>query len=93
VFKQSATGQIWVEHFVSDDVDRDVGSVGEKFQQAASKLVRAAARRRTEFGENGALSAYASDVQANYFPGLGESKRRQIHHHIALSHQALRREL
>ena len=42
---------------------------------------------------NGALSAYASDVQANYFPGLGENKRREIHHHIALNHKILRREL
>jgi hypothetical protein len=93
VFKHSRSNQMWVEHFISDDVDRDVGSVEGKFHQAAAKLVRAVTRRRAEFGSNGALSAYASDVQANYFPGLGENKRREIHHHIALNHKILRREL
>ncbi len=89
VFKQAGTGQLWVEHFVSDDVDPDVGSVEEKFHQAAAKLVRAAGRRRPEFGQNAALSAYAADVHENHFPGLGENKRREIHHHIATNHNIL----
>jgi hypothetical protein len=92
-FKHHQKGSIWVEHFVSDDVDLDVGSVGEKFHQAAAKLVRAAAARRVEFGTNRALSDYASDVQNNHYPGLGVSKRRQIHHHIALNHKILQGEL
>jgi hypothetical protein len=78
-----------VEHFVSDDVDPDVGSVEEKFHQAAAKLVRAASRRRPEFGQDTALAAYASDAHANHFPGLGENKRREIHHHIAINHDFL----
>jgi hypothetical protein len=93
IFRQNQTGQLWVEHFVSDDVDREVGSVESKYHQAAAKLVRAAARRRTEFGQNGGLAAYAADVQANYFPGLGENKRRQIRHHIAVNHHILRGDL
>lgn len=92
-FKHRQTGQIWVEHFVSDDVEMDVGSVGEKFHQAASKLVRAVAARRAEFGTNNALTSYASDVRNNHYPGLGVSKRRQIHHHIALNHKILQNEL
>jgi hypothetical protein len=92
-FKHRLTGQIWVEHFVSDDVDLEVGNVAEKFHQAAAKLVRAATTRRVEFGTNRALSAYALDVQNNHYPGLGVSKRRQIHHHIALNHNILRGEL
>ena len=91
VFTQAETGQVWVEHFVSDDVDPDVGSVEEKFHQAAAKLaVRAVHRRRAEFGENSALEAYAADVRANHFPGLGENKRREIHHHLAINHGILR---
>lgn len=93
IFKQGPTGHIWVEHFISDDVEPEVGSVEGKFHQAAAKLVRAATRRRGEFGQNGALSSYTSDVERNYFPGLGESKRRQIHHHIAVNHHILRGEL
>jgi hypothetical protein len=91
-FKNRRTGHIWVEHFVSDDVDLDVGSVGEKFHQAADKFVKAAVARKVEFGTNKALVAYASDVQNNHFPGLGVSKRRQIHHHIALNHKILQNE-
>jgi hypothetical protein len=92
-YKHRQTGQIWVEHFVSDDVDIEVGSVGEKFHQAAAKLVRAAAARRAEFGTNRALDSYASDVQNNHYPGLGVSKRRQIHHQIALNHGILQGEI
>jgi hypothetical protein len=89
VFRQAETGQVWVEHFVSDDVDPDVGSVEEKFHQAAAKLVRAIHRRRAEFGLNSALDAYAANVGANHFPGLGENKRREIHHHLAINHSIL----
>jgi hypothetical protein len=89
VFRQPGTEQLWVEHFVSDDTDPDVGSVDEKFHQAAAKLVRAANRRRPEFGQNAALVDYAGDVRENHYPGLGQSKRRQIHHHIATNHLIL----
>jgi hypothetical protein len=89
IFKQIGTEQVWVEHFVSDDVDPDVGSVDEKFHQAAAKLMRAASRRRAEFGQDSALAAYASNVHANHYPGLGENKRREIHHHIAINHSII----
>lgn len=89
VFRQIETGQVWVEHFVSDDIHADVGTVEEKFHQAASKLVRAVGHRRPEFGHDGALAAHASDVHANHYPGLGENKRREIHHHIAINHNIL----
>ncbi|MDA0573256.1 MULTISPECIES: sce7725 family protein [Burkholderia] len=88
-YKQGDTGQLWVEHFVSDDIERNVGTVEEKFQQAATKLVRAVGRRPAEFGDNGALRAQRADVRARHFPGLGENKRRQIHHHIAVNHHSL----
>jgi hypothetical protein len=89
MFQQARTGQVWVEHFVSDDTDRDVGNVAEKFHQAAIKLVRACTARPREFGADEALAAFAADVRNNHFPGLGVSKRRQIQHHIALNHAIL----
>jgi hypothetical protein len=89
VFLQPETRQVWVEHFVSDDVEPQVGRVEEKFHQAATKLVRTAGRRRPEFGQNLALTEYANDVHTNRYPGLGKSKQRQIHHHIALNHNFL----
>jgi hypothetical protein len=92
-YKQSKTNQVWVEHFVSDDTDKDVGSIAEKFLQAARKLVRALTKRRLEFGKNAALTRYEGYVRNNEFPGLGVNKQLQIHHHIALNHQILREEL
>jgi hypothetical protein len=89
VFREPKTEQLWVEHFVSDDVDPDIGNVESKFHQAALKLVRASTQRKSEFGRNRALFAYAADVENNHFPGLADNKRREIHHHIALSHHLL----
>lgn len=92
-YKHRTTGHIWVEHFVSDDIEREVGTVEEKFHQAAAKLVAAATRRPAEFGSNDALDAYAEHVRSHHYPGLGGNKRHQIHHHIALNHQILVGEL
>jgi hypothetical protein len=92
-YKQTRSGDIWVEHFVSDDTEFGVGTTAEKFLQAARKLVRAASRRRAEFGNNAALGAYAEYVRTNHFPGLGMNKQLQIHHHIALNHQVLSKEV
>ena len=88
-YKQSKSNQLWVEHFVSDDTDRYVGSVPEKFLQAARKFVRALTKRRSEFGTNTSLARYEECVRNSYFPGLGVNKQLQIHHHIALNHQIL----
>jgi hypothetical protein len=82
-------GDVWVEHFVSDDVDINVGTVGEKFLQAAGKLVARARQLPRKFGNDQALQDYANDVATQHYPGLGKSKERQIYHHVALMHQLL----
>jgi hypothetical protein len=82
-------GAVWVEHFVSDDVERDVGTVGEKFLQAAGKLVARVREAPLAFGRDEALQAYANDVAEEHFPGLPKNKERQIYHHLALMHQLL----
>lgn len=89
VYKDPAAGTLWVEHFISDDTDIEIGTTAEKFLQAARKLVRAAGRRRAEFGNNEALRGYSEDVTANTSPGLMANKRRQIHHHVAANHLIL----
>lgn len=78
------SGDIWIEHFVSDDTDRNVGSTDEKFLQAARKLVKAVNARPKEFGKNFALQEYADHVAAHHFPGLGTNKVLQVEHHICL---------
>lgn len=84
VFKNPLNGDVWVEHFVSDDRDRNDGDVASKFLQAAAHFVRAARRRPREFGANPALSAYASYVRQSQYPGLSKNKEHQIVHHICV---------
>jgi hypothetical protein len=83
-YKQPQSSAIWIEHFVSDETDRDVGNAESKFLDAAAKSVRAAKGRRAEFGRNFALDEYARHVSAKTFPGLPKNKEHQIHHHIRL---------
>jgi hypothetical protein len=83
-FKNPKTADIWIEHFVSDDVDPAVGDVGGKFLQAAAKLSKAAKKRPAEFGDNDALDCYYQYVNAAHYPGLGKNKEHQIAHHAAL---------
>lgn len=83
-YKHPNTGAIWVEHFVSDDIDRDVGTPEAKFLQAARKLVKALAKRPAEFGSNWALDSYKHHVAKNTSPGLGKNKQYQLMHHMHL---------
>lgn len=75
---------VWVEHFVSDDTDRDVGDVSTKFLQAASKLVAAVNKRPKEFGSDEALNIYRKHVAEGTFSGLPKNKEHQLYHHICL---------
>lgn len=84
IYKNPKTDDIWIEHFVSDDKEKEVGDVASKFLQAASKLVKAVGRRPAEFGSNFALDAYEQQVKDSHFPGLAKSKEQQIEHHLCL---------
>lgn len=84
VFKHPRNGDIWVEHFLSDERDIDEGDPGSKFVEAARHLVTAARRRPGEFGTNQALDAYRECVRTSSFPGLGKNKEYQMIHHFCL---------
>lgn len=88
-YKNPTTNDIWMEHFVSDDTDIDTGSAASKYLEAAGKLVATVSIRKNEFGINTALADYANDIKVGHYPGLGKSKQRQIHHHIAVIHDIL----
>lgn len=83
---RTAEQTLWVEHFVSDDTELDIGTVEGKYLQAAAKLIDAVSARPGEFGQDAALAGFATDVENSTFPGLAVSKRRQIYHHLALVH-------
>jgi len=81
-FRPNGKDEAWIEHFVSDEIDRDIGDAASKFLEAAKKLVRAAKKRPAEFATNTALDAYRKHVAEDTFPGLGKNKEYQIRHHI-----------
>ncbi len=88
-FEHPRTGDIWMEHFVSDDTDQAVGDVASKFLQAASKLVDAVDERPTEFGEDNALDCFRTHVEDQTFPGLAKNKEFQIEHHVMVMLRAV----
>lgn len=89
IFKDSKLGDVWIEHFVSDDIDIDVGSAASKYLEAVAKIAKASRNRKSEFGVNRALKEFEEDDKNKYFPGLGKSKERQIYHHIAAMHDVI----
>jgi hypothetical protein len=84
IYKELKSGDVWIEHFVSDDIARNVGSVQGKFVQAAKKLTAAAKARPKQFGQNFALDEYAAHATSAHFPGLPKNKELQISHHLCL---------
>jgi hypothetical protein len=88
-YKSAADGNIWVQHFVSNDTEIGVGTTDAKFLQAISKFVTDYHLRKSEFGANPAINAYLTNHSNSHFPGLGKNKELQIHHHIARIHDFL----
>lgn len=78
----NSKNEIWMEHFVSDQVERDEGFPSTKFLEAARKLVHEVQLRPQEFGNDHALLQYQKHVNQNSFPGLPKNKEYQIYHHI-----------
>ncbi len=93
IYKHAKTGDVWMEHFVSDDTDINLGNAASKYLEAVAKIAKAARTRKSEFGVNRALTAFVADDLNKHFPNLGKSKERQIFHHIALMHDVLTGEI
>ncbi|MCY1282686.1 hypothetical protein D9M68_500030 [compost metagenome] len=90
---KNKNSDIWVEHFISDETDRDIGDASSKFREAVVKLVSSVNKRPREFGNNSALDAYRDHVANGTFPGLPKNKELQIYHHICLMLGAIERTL
>lgn len=88
-YKSAADGNLWVQHFVSDDTDIGVGTTEGKFLQAISKFAAEYHGRGAEFGANAAINDYLQNYNDSHYPGLGKNKERQIQHHIARVHDFL----
>jgi hypothetical protein len=88
-YKSGTDGNLWVQHFVSDDTDIGVGTTEGKFLQAISKFAAQYHGRGAEFGANAAINDYLQNYNDSHYPGLGKNKERQIQHHIARVHDVL----
>lgn len=88
-YKSGSDGNLWIQHFVSDDTDIGVGTIEGKFLQAVSKFAAEYQIRGAEFGTNGAINDYLQNNNNSHYPGLGKNKERQIQHHIARVHDFL----
>ncbi|MBC3953044.1 sce7725 family protein [Pseudomonas folii] len=93
IYKNSKSSDIWIEHFVSDETDRNEGSPETKFLEAARKLIKAVKSRPAEFGWNSALAEYENHVNLNTWSGLGKNKEYQIRHHISFMLDILNKKL
>lgn len=81
--------EIWVYHFISDETDRDLGTVEGKYLEALGKFKNTYLKRPIEIGHNPAIQEYLDDHASDHFPGLGKNKERQVLHHIARIHDLL----
>lgn len=81
---RAANGDLWLEHFVSDDQELAGKNIDGKFLEAARKLMGAVAARPQAFGWNPALEEYRQHANAGHSPGLGKSKELQMVHHMCV---------
>lgn len=88
-YRDSKKDEIWIQHFVSDEVEREMGTVEGKYLEALDKFAKNHKKRPAEFGLNQAISEYFEDHGKRHFPGLGKNKERQVLHHIARMYEIL----
>ena len=72
----------WVEHFVSDETDRNVGSAGSKMLEAIAYIAAEVAANATKFDSSPALAEYLAIHASGANSSLGNNKKLEIAHHI-----------
>jgi hypothetical protein len=83
VYKKSSTDEVWIKHFLSDDMDGPTDP-GGKFRQALRKLARFS--RSDSFSSSTVACQEFLDLHARgHFPGLGVVKQLSIRHHLELA--------
>lgn len=75
-------GDVWVEHFVSDSVERDDGNAPSKLGEAVAKIAARVASEPTKFAASEGLEEFLEQHSSGEMTSLGKSKRQQIKHHL-----------
>lgn len=72
------SGDLWVEHYVSDTTDRDEGTAAEKLLEALAKL----RPDRSKYLDSPGMSSFDSIRDLSSRTSLSMNKRLQISHHL-----------
>lgn len=78
----AADGDIWIEHFVSDSVERDDGNATSKLREAVAKVAARVTAEPSKFVPSDGLNLFRDQHRTGNMTSLGQSKRQQIMHHL-----------
>lgn len=82
VYKELASNQIWIKHFVSSNVQRGGADVATMFLDVSDQITNHVPSNLAQFGVNIGLNHYYDCSQRRHSPGLAKNKEYQITHHI-----------
>lgn len=74
-------GEMFVQHFVSDDNDTPTDPAG-KFGQALAKLIIHLESSESQFFTSTAITEFRALHSRGHFPGLGYIKKLSLNHHL-----------
>jgi hypothetical protein len=83
-YKKLPSGDLHVEHFVSDRTDQKDNDDAGKFMEALAKFEQFSRRRTASFGLTVAADEYLNRYRVSNPPSLGTSKQLQVAHHLEL---------
>lgn len=81
-YKNEDDNSFWVQHFISDETDRNVGNTSSKLLEALNHLKTQIDSTPNRFEQSPALNSYLEQLATGRPTNLPKSKELQISHHI-----------
>lgn len=81
--------EVWVQHFVSDETDRDEGDAGSKLLEAIAHLATQAKATPTRFDGSPIVTEYLRMGSTISPTSLGGNKKLEIKHHLYIATRLL----
>jgi len=79
---QATDNSLWIEHFVSDETDQNVGNVASKLLESITHVARVINDDPDKFDLSPALEAYLHLLTNSLSSSLGNNKKLEIKHHL-----------
>jgi hypothetical protein len=80
-FKQS-DDSFWVQHFISDETDRNVGNAQTKILEAIAHMETQIAATTARFEPSSSIADYARQARTANATSVTNNKKLQIAHHL-----------